>query len=215
AAAHEVGAYAALDLAHAVGNVPLQLHNHDVDFAVWCTYKYLNSGPGSIAGVFVHERHHTLVPRFAGWWGHHEAERFEMKKGFVPMPGVDGWQLSNVPVLSCASHLASLEIFQQAGMKAIRKKSEALTGFLFHALQEIDPDENTISIITPSDPKQRGCQLSLLMKRNGKKIFDRLARAGVVADWREPGVIRVAPAPLYNTFEEVFRFAEILKKAIG
>lgn len=215
-AAHEVGAYAGFDCAHAAGNVVLDLHKNNVDFAVWCSYKYLNSGAGGIAGAFVHEKHHTnkSLPRFAGWWGHQENVRFQMKKGFIPMPGVDGWQLSNFPILSGAAHLASLEIFQQAGIKNLRKKSIELTNYLDFLLSEIDPDGKYFTILTPPQAKERGCQLSLFMKANGKKVFDKLTKAGVVADWREPGVIRVAPVPLYNTFEEVFSFAEIFKKAL-
>lgn len=215
-AAHKAGAYAGFDLAHAIGNVPLNLHGDGVDFAVWCSYKYLNSGPGGIAGAFVHERHaqNFDLPRFSGWWGHHEKERFQMKKGFLPMPGVDGWQLSNFPILSGAAHLASLEIFQQAGIKNLRKKSLLLTGYLEFLLSEIDPNSKIFTILTPSNPDERGCQLSVYMKQKGKEVFKALTKAGVVADWREPNVIRVAPVPLYNTFEEVFRFAEIFRKAI-
>lgn len=216
-AAHRAGAYAGFDLAHAIGNVPLSLHKDNVDFAVWCSYKYLNSGPGGVAGVFVHERHvkNFDLPRFAGWWGHDEAERFKMRKGFKPMPGADGWQLSNFPVLSGAAQLASLEIFQQAGMKRLRKKSLLLTGYLEFLLQRLDPSKNQFTIITPSNPDERGCQLSILMKNNGKKVFDKLTSSGITADWREPDVIRVAPVPLYNTFEEVFMFARLFGKALG
>ncbi|GHN00755.1 kynureninase [Cytophagales bacterium WSM2-2] len=215
-AAHQAGAVAGFDLAHAAGNVPLELHNDEVDFAVWCGYKYLNSGPGGMAGAFVHEKHalNFEIPRHAGWWGHDDKERFQMKKGFRPMPGVDGWQLSNFPVLSGAAQLASLEIFNKVGMKALRKKSLLLTGFLEFLLESIDGFENHFTIITPSDPQARGCQLSILMKKNGKKVFDRITRTGVVADWREPNVIRVAPVPLYNTFEEVFSFAQIFANAL-
>lgn len=219
-AAHEVGAYAGFDCAHAVGNVVLDLHKNNVDFAVWCSYKYLNSGAGGIAGAFVHEKHaeDKSLPRFAGWWGHLEAERFQMKKGFIPMAGVDGWQLSNFPILSGAAHLASLQVFQQAGIKKLRKKSIELTDFLEYLLQEIDPDEKHFLLLTPKNSKERGCQLSIFMKNNisnGKKVFDKLSKAGVIADWREPNVIRVAPTPLYNTFEEVFIFSEILRKALA
>lgn len=215
-AAHAVGAYAGFDCAHAVGNVELDLHKNNVDFAVWCSYKYLNSGAGGIAGAFVHERHATnnLLPRFAGWWGHHEAERFQMKKGFVPMPGVDGWQLSNFPVLSGAAHLASLEIFQAAGIKNLRKKSIQLTGFLESLLNGIDREGKYFAVFTPKNNKERGCQLSIFVKHDGKKVFTKLTKAGVIADWREPGVIRIAPVPLYNTFEDVFQFTEIFKKAL-
>ncbi|HMI68022.1 MAG TPA: kynureninase [Cyclobacteriaceae bacterium] len=214
-AGHQAGAVVGFDLAHAIGNVPLNLHVDDVDFAVWCSYKYLNSGPGGVGGAFVHERHGNNfdLPRLAGWWGHDEKDRFQMKKGFRPMPGVDGWQLSNFPVISGAAHLASLEIFERAGMKSIHKKSILLTGYLEFLLNEMRSDQ--FHIITPSNPGERGCQVSILMKQNGKKVFNTLTKDGVVADWREPDVIRVAPVPLYNTFEEVYRFAEIFKNALG
>jgi kynureninase len=215
-AGHDAGAVVGFDLAHAIGNVPLALHRDNVDFAAWCSYKYLNSGPGAIAGAFIHERHgldHTL-PRFAGWWGHDESERFKMKKGFVSMPGVDGWQLSNPPILQSAAHLAALEIFEDAGIENLRNKSKLLTGYLEFLLNDIDPKHDFYKIITPTDPGERGCQLSLLMRHNGRKIFDRLTVSGVIADWREPDCIRLAPVPLYNTFEEVFRFARILEGVV-
>jgi kynureninase len=216
AAGHAAGAYVGFDLAHAIGNVPLSLHDDDVDFAVWCSYKYLNSGPGSIAGIFVHERHgkNFDLPRFAGWWGHDEKERFLMQKGFKPMPGADGWQLSNVPVFQGAAHIAALEIFQQTTIKELRKKSMLLTGYLEFLLNDFDPEHRFFSIITPKDPAQRGCQLSLLLHSNGRKIFKSLIRAGVILDWREPNVVRLAPVPLYNTFQEVFRFVAIFKSSI-
>jgi kynureninase len=212
-AGHRAGALVGFDLAHAIGNVSLNLHKHNVDFAVWCSYKYLNAGPGAVAGAFVHERHaqNFTLPRFAGWWGHAEKERFQMKKGFKPMTGADGWQLSNFPVLPGAALLASLEIFWQAGMNKLRQKSLRLTGYLEFLVKEIDPKEKFFIILTPSNPSERGCQLSIFTKQNGKKIFKALTKAGVIADWREPDVIRVAPAPLYNTFEEVFRFGEVLR----
>lgn len=215
-AAHQAGAKAGFDLAHAVGNVPLNLHQDGVDFAVWCSYKYLNSGPGGVAGAFVHERysHQKELHRLAGWWGHEEKDRFQMKKGFIPMPGADGWQISNFPVLSGSAHLASLEIFGKAGIKKLRKKSIALTGYLEFLLFEMDPDQKHFKIITPSSIEERGCQLSILMKKNGKRVFKRISDEGVIADWREPDVIRVAPVPLYNTFEDVFRFVEILRKQL-
>ncbi len=216
-AGHKAGAIVGFDLAHAVGNVPLQLHKHNVDFAVWCSYKYLNSGPGGVAGAFVHERHHgnKKIPRFAGWWGHAERERFQMKKGFIPMEGVDGWQLSNFPVLSGAAQLASLKIFDEVGMKALRTKSEALTGYTTYLLNGIDPKEKYFKLLTSSNPKERGCQLSIFFKgKEGRKVFDSLTKEGVIADWREPSVIRIAPVPLYNTFEDVFRFAGIFSKAL-
>lgn len=215
-AAHAAGAVAGFDLAHAIGNVPLSLHKHNVDFAVWCGYKYLNSGPGGMSGVFIHERHATdfSLPRFAGWWGHNEAERFQMKKGFKPMVGADGWQLSNVPIFQSAAHLASLEIFQQAGMKNLRAKSVLLTGYLEFLLSELNPSAKHFNIITPRSPEERGCQLSILMKQDGRKVFDYITKAGVIADWREPDVIRIAPVPLYNSFEDVFAFAQIFKQAL-
>lgn len=215
-ATHEAGAYAGFDLAHAIGNVPLSLHDHNVDFAVWCSYKYLNSGPGGIAGAFVHEKHfgNKDLQRLAGWWGYNEGERFKMRKGFIPMQGVDAWQLSNFPVLSGAAHLASLEVFDKAPMSKLRKKSELLTGYAEFLLKSIDDHEKYFEIITPGDPNARGCQLSILMKSNGKKVFDKITKVGVIADWREPDVIRIAPVPLYNTFEEVFRFVDIVKKSL-
>ena len=213
---HKAGAIVGFDLAHAMGNVKLNLHDDGVDFAAWCSYKYLNSGPGAIAGAFVHERHgkNFDLPRFAGWWGHNEKERFAMKKGFHGMTGADGWQLSNHPVLQGAAHLASLEIIHEAGMKALRKKSVQLTGYLEFWLNTIDPENHYYKLLTPANPNERGCQLSLFMIQNGKKVFERLAGAGVIADWREPNVMRLAPVPLYNSFEDVFRFAEIFIKAL-
>lgn len=215
-AAHEAGAYAGFDLAHAIGNVPMSLHSDGVDFAVWCSYKYLNSGPGGVAGAFVHERHgQGALPRMAGWWGHHEGERFQMKKGFIPMAGVDGWQLSNFPVLTGAAHLASLDLFDRAGMNALRKKSLRLTGYLESLLMEINHRKKAFTVVTPLDPSQRGCQLSLLMAPGeGHRVFKSITRHGVIADWREPNVIRIAPVPLYNTFEDVYRFATIFDKAL-
>jgi kynureninase len=216
AAGHRAGANVGFDLAHAIGNVPLSLHKHEVDFAVWCSYKYLNSGPGGVAGAFVHEKHanNTDLKRLAGWWGHHEKDRFLMKKGFIPMPGVDGWQLSNFPVLSGAAHLASLQLFEAARIKKLRKKSVLLTGYLEYLLKNFDPHGYFFTIITNSTVEERGCQLSILMKKNGKKVFNTLTKQGVIADWREPDVIRVAPVPLYNTFEDVFQFVEIFKRAL-
>jgi kynureninase len=215
-AGHKAGAYVAFDLAHATGNVDLHLHKQNVDFAVWCSYKYLNSGPGGIAGLFVHEKHFGKpeIPRFAGWWGHDEKERFQMKKGFKPQPGADGWQLSNVPIFQAAAHLASLEIFEQAGMKALRKKSILLTGFLEFLLKEIDPRGNLFTIITPSSQEERGCQLSIMIHHDGNRVYSSLIKKGVSVDWREPGVIRLAPVPLYNTFEDVYTFAVILKRIL-
>jgi len=215
--AHEAGALAGFDLAHAYGNVPLHLHDDEVDFAVWCSYKYLNSGPGSVAGIFVHEKHgdNPNLPRFAGWWGHDEQQRFQMKNGFIPMPGADGWQLSNVNVLSSAAHLASLEIFSEVGMAVLREKSLQLTGYLEYLLNELNANAEKIKIITPPNPNQRGSQISLLVENRGKELFDRLIEQGIIADWREPNVVRVAPVPLYNSFEDVWRFVDILNNNLA
>ena len=216
-ASQAAGAKVGFDLAHAIGNIPMQLHDWNVDFAVWCSYKYLNSGPGNNGGAFVHERHATDkdLPRFAGWWGHDEKERFLMRKGFKPSPGADGWQLSNANILPLAAQRASLDIFSEAGMEALRHKSIKLTGYLEYLInEEVSSPENRLQIITPSDPHQRGCQLSLFVEKNGRELFERISKAGVVADWREPNVIRVAPTPLYNSFTDVFRFAGLLKEAI-
>jgi kynureninase len=217
-AAHEVGAVAAFDLAHAAGNLHLQLHDWDVDFAVWCTYKYLNSGPGGTSGVFVHERHANKpdLIRFAGWWGHYEEERFLMKKGFKPMEGAAGWQLSNAQIFPMAIHKASLEMFEEAGIENLRKKSEMLTGYLEFILNEINSvsegQKSKYKIITPSVAKDRGCQLSIVVNENGKKLFDYLYENNVWPDWREPDVIRMSPVPMYNSFEDVFRIGEIIKQ---
>jgi kynureninase len=216
-ATHNAGAIAGFDLAHAIGNVPLALHRDDVDFAVWCSYKYLNSGPGGLAGAFVHEKHwkNGKLLRLAGWWGHDEQQRFQMKKGFIPMPGADGWQVSNVPVFQAAAHLAALELFEQAGMPALHKKSKQLTGFLEFLLNSIDPEGRFFTIITPAQGKSRGCQLSIFMNRHGKLISDALLRQGIITDWREPNVIRAAPVPFYNTFEDVYVFATALRREVA
>jgi kynureninase len=215
-AAHDVGALAGFDLAHAMGNVPMSLHDAEVDFATWCSYKYLNSSPGGISGIYVHEKHaaNKDLNRFGGWWGHNEQERFKMKKGFDPTPNADGWQLSNAPVLLLAAHMASLDIFEKAGIDKLRKKSVALTGFLEFLLRELNKDDETVQIITSSNPEERGSQLSLFITNGNKEVFNAIQRRGVIADWREPNVIRIAPAPLYNTFEEVFLFVEILKEEL-
>jgi kynureninase len=216
-AAHIAGAVAGFDLAHAIGNVPLKLHKDDVDFAVWCGYKYLNSGPGGLAGVFIHEKHAAdfSLPRFAGWWGHDEKVRFRMEKNFIPMRGAEGWQLSNFPILSGASQLASLQVFDRTSMTALRKKSVELTGYLEFLLKSIHRDFPFFEIITPADPKQRGCQLSLLFHRQGSALFKKITAKGIIVDWREPNVIRVAPVPLYNSFEDVYQFARVLSESIS
>ncbi len=214
AAAHSVGAYAGFDLAHAAGNLPLKLHDWGADFAVWCSYKYLNSGPGGPSGAFVHERHanNNALPRFAGWWGHDERERFQMRKGFKPMYGAEGWQLSNAQIFSDAAHLASLKLFDAAGMENLRKKSLQLTGFLEFVLKETSSSSKQFQIITPSAPEARGCQLSLLTDGRGRPLFDFLAANGAVADWREPNVIRFAPVPLYNSFEDVWKLGQLIRQ---
>jgi kynureninase len=217
AAARRAGAVVGLDLAHAVGNTLLNLHDWNADFAVWCSYKYLNAGPGAIGGCFVHERHaHEVdLPRFAGWWGHDPATRFEMGPEFVPIAGAQGWQVSNPPVLSSAPLLASLEIFERAGMRRLREKSIALTGLLQQLITTRLPD--LVDIITPRDASERGCQLSLRIVRPAamaKRCHELLNEAGVVGDWREPDVLRLAPAPLYNSYAEVFAAVEALSQAV-
>jgi kynureninase len=214
-AAHNVGAIAGFDCAHAAGNLHLQLHDWNVDFAVWCTYKYLNSGPGGTSGVFVHERHgnNPNLPRFAGWWGHDEQERFLMKKGFKPMQGAAGWQLSNAQIFPMAIHKASLELFDEAGMANLRAKSEKLTAYLEYVLNNCQTSsEKQFTIITPSNPAERGCQLSIIVKENGKKLFDYLSSNYILPDWREPDVIRMSPVPMYNTFEEIYEIGQVMEK---
>ncbi|MES2387975.1 MAG: kynureninase [Bacteroidota bacterium] len=208
-ASHAVGAYAGFDLAHAVGNIPLQLHEIGADFAVWCSYKYLNSSPGGIGGLFVHERHAAdySIPRMAGWWGHSEAERFKMEPGFKPMFGAEGWQLSNPPVMLLAAHKASLDLFDEAGVGALHVKAKALQSYLDFILAGIDG----VMVITPA--QECGCQRSMIIK-GGKKVFNYLIDNGIICDWREPEVSRVAPVPLYNSFEDIWRFGEVLKQGI-
>ena len=210
-AAHEIGATAGFDLAHAAGNLQLQLHDWDVDFAVWCTYKYLNSGPGGTSGVFVNECHgnNPDLVRFAGWWGHDEKERFKMKKGFIPMQGAAGWQLSNAQIIPMAIHKASLEIIDEAGIENLRKKSILLTGYLEFILNDFSQH---LTIITPKNKDERGCQLSIIVKKDGKKLFDYLQTKNIMPDWREPDVIRMSPVPLYNSFEDVYRVGEAMKE---
>src|SRR6476659_8078217 len=210
------GCVVGFDMAHAAGNLVLSLHDWNVDFAVWCTYKYLNSGPGSVGACFVHERHGRRpdLPRLAGWWGHDKESRFRMEPGFRPIPGAEGWQLSNPPILSLAAIRASLDVFMQAGgMPPLRAKSLRLTGYLEWLLQRERAE--SVEILTPGDPRARGCQLSLRVKTrsggSGKTVLEKLEVSGVVCDWREPDVIRVAPVPLYNQYEEVHRFVKILR----
>jgi len=208
--AHTKGIMVGFDLAHAAGNIKLELHKWDVDFAVWCSYKYLNSGPGSVAAAFVHERHHDAnLPRFAGWWGHNKENRFEMPDEFNAIKSAEGWQLSNPPILSLAAIRASLSIFDEVGMDKLVAKSKELTSYLLFLLNAIDTDR--IEIITPNE---RGCQISIRVKNGNKQIFDFITEKGVVADWREPDVIRVAPVPLYNSYMDVFNFYKILEWAL-
>tara|TARA_B100001758_G_scaffold247497_1_gene265543 strand:+ start:17110 stop:18360 length:1251 start_codon:yes stop_codon:yes gene_type:complete len=208
--AHSKDIIVGFDLAHAAGNIKLELHKWGVDFAVWCSYKYLNSGPGSVAGAFIHEKHHySNLPRFSGWWGHNKEDRFKMSNSFLPINTAEGWQLSNPPILSLAAIRASLSIFDEVGMDKLIDKSQELTGYLVFLISSIKSQR--VSIITP---KERGCQLSIRVKNGDKKLFDMITSKGVVADWREPDVIRVAPVPLYNNFTDVFKFYIILKELL-
>jgi kynureninase len=215
--AQRAGCRVGFDLAHAIGNVPLALHESGADFAVWCHYKYLNAGPGAVGGCFVHERHardFDLV-RLGGWWGHDKASRFQMPHDIQPLPGAEGWQISNLPILAAAPLLASLPLFDAAGMPALRAKSVQLTGYLESLLQAQLAD--SVTILTPADPEARGCQLSLRLRRTSAEahaVFDGLAAAGFTGDWREPNVIRVAPVPLYNTFAEVWDFVAALGRLL-
>jgi kynureninase len=217
-AAQKAGARVGFDLAHAAGNVPLHLHDWNVDFACWCSYKYLNAGPGAVGGVYIHERHHTdsTIPRYAGWWGYDKATRFKMEKGFKPMPGAEGWQLSTPSFMMYALHKAALDIFEAAGWEAIQKKRWQLNAYLWFLLEEVNGAGKEISIefITPRNEEERGCQVSMLMMKKGREIFDALTKAGVMSDWREPNVIRLAPVPLYNSYEELWRFVDILKRLV-
>ncbi len=218
AAAREIGAFVGFDLAHAAGNVPLHLHDWGADFACWCSYKYLNSGPGGVAGAFIHQRHIADIdlPRLAGWWGHDKATRFLMEKGFRAIPSAEGWQVSNAPVLSMAAHLASVDIFDEAGIDALVHKGRLLSGYLMYLLDAVNARFATpvIEIITPRAAAERGCQVSMLMLQRGKEIFESLTQQGVLSDWREPNVIRVAPVPLYNSFTDVYRFGQIISSVL-
>jgi kynureninase len=214
-AGHKKGCTVGFDLAHGAGNLSLKLHDWNVDFAVWCTYKYINSGPGGVAGCFVHKRHikRKDLPRFAGWWGHEKATRFLMDDTFVPIQTAEGWQLSNETVISMAALRASLDIFDEAGMEQIVTKSRLITGYLEFLIHGLESDD--IDIITPDEPHERGAQLSIRMINSDRSLFDKISELGVIADWREPDVIRIAPAPLYNSFKDVYRFVDILKKALN
>ncbi len=216
-AGHKVGAKVGWDLAHAAGNINLELHNWNVDFASWCSYKYMNSGPGNASGCFIHERHHIDpdLPRFAGWWGHNKERRFKMEPNFDPVHGADGWQISNLPILSLAPYLASVEMFAEIGMKKLIQKRNLITSYLEFILHEIDQQvKGNFEIITPTNPDERACQLSVFFHGEGRSLFEYLMKNGVVTDWREPNVIRFAPVPLYCSFEDMYRFGQILKKGI-
>lgn len=214
-AGHQIGAKVGFDLAHAAGNVPLQLHNWDVDFACWCSYKYQNAGPGGISGIFVHEKHFSdpSLHRFAGWWGYQENNRFLMQKGFVPEAGADGWQVSCTQVMPMALYHASLQLFEKAGfMQPLREKSKLLSAYLFYIISEVNTKLGfeQFKIITPQNAAERGAQVSIIAKSEGKKIFDHLVKNNVLGDWREPNVIRLSAVPMYNSFEDVFRTGELL-----
>jgi kynureninase len=216
-AGHKAGAVVGFDLAHAAGNVPMQLHDWGVDFACWCSYKYQNAGPGGISGIFVHEKHFndTSLHRFAGWWGYQENKRFKMEKGFVPEAGADGWQVSCTQVMPMALYHASLQLFEKAGfIPALRAKSEKLTAYLFYIINEVNTilGEEQFKIITPKSVADRGAQVSIIAKANGKLIFDELLRHNVLGDWREPNVIRLSPVPMYNSFEDVYQTGALLVK---
>lgn len=211
---HKKGCIVAFDCAHAAGNIDLKLHDSDVDFAVWCSYKYMNAGPGSLGGAFIHEKHFKdkNIPRFEGWWGHNKQTRFGMRDDFDPIYGIEAWQLSNPPILSMAAVKASLDIFKEAGIENLRKKSKKLTAYLEFLLNTINTDK--LEIITPTNADERGAQLSIRLKDADKKLYDQLLMNGVIADWREPDVIRVAPVPLYNSYEDVFQFYKIMEKIL-
>jgi kynureninase len=216
-AAHDAGAYCGFDLAHAAGNIELHMHDWDVDFACWCSYKYLNSGPGGVAGAFINKKHtaNKALPRLAGWWGYEKETRFQMEKGFKPIATAEGWQLSNAPVLSMAAHKASLDIFEEAGIENLTAKGQQLSDYLFFIIEELNANakEKKVEIITPKHEK--GCQVSMLMLEKGAAIFEALKQNRVLADWREPNVIRIAPVPLYNSFEDVFNFGKIINSVIN
>ena len=217
--AHKVGAKCGFDLAHAAGNVPLKLHDLGVDFACWCTYKYLNSGPGSVGGIFVHEKHHNSkdLHRLEGWWGHDKATRFKMDPDYISMGTAESWQMSNAPVLNMAVHLASLEIFKEAGgVGELRERALRLTDYLEATVKKVAALTGThLEIITPSNHEERGCQLSMVAHGRGRELFDHLSENGVIIDWRDPAVIRMAPVPLYNSFEDIARFGLILQDGLN
>ena len=219
AAGQKHGAYVGWDLAHAAGNIKLNLHDWNVDFAAWCSYKYMNSGPGNASGFFVHEKHHNdkELKRFAGWYGHNKERRFKMEPDFDPVHGADGWQISNLPILSLAPYLASVEMFAEVGMDKLIAKRNLITSYLEFILHEIDKELEgaDFEILTPSNQEERGCQLSVYLHGQGRELFDRLMKNGVITDWREPNVIRLAPAPFYCSFEDMYEFGQILKQLIS
>lgn len=217
--AQQAGAKVGFDLAHAAGNIELKLHDWNVDFACWCSYKYLNSGPGAVAGTYIHERYHadTILPRFAGWWGYDKATRFKMEKGFKPMHTAEGWQLGTPPILLYACHRAALDEIKAAGWENILKKRKLLTKYLWYVLDEVNKVQSRpmLAYITPRSEFEQGAQVSMHMLQNGKEVYQQLMQAGFFVDWREPSVIRLAPVPLYNTFEEVWRFGQTLQQIIA
>ena len=217
-AGHKAGAFVGWDLAHAAGNVKLDLHEWDVDFAAWCSYKYMNSGPGNASGCFIHEKHHNNkdLHRFAGWWGHNKERRFKMEPVFDPVQGADGWQISNLPILSLAPYLASVELFDEIGMDALIEKRNLITAYLEFILYEISKQVGgRFEIITPKNQDERACQLSVYLHGEGRSLFEYLMKNGVITDWREPNVIRLAPVPLYCSFEDMYEFGQILKAGIS
>jgi kynureninase len=217
-AGHKAGAFVGWDLAHAAGNVKLDLHEWDVDFAAWCSYKYMNSGPGNASGCFIHEKHHNNkdLRRFAGWWGHNKERRFKMEPFFDPVQGADGWQISNLPILSLAPYLASVALFDEVGMDALIEKRNLITSYLEFILYEISQEVGgAFEIITPKNQDERACQLSVYLHGEGRSLFEYLMKNGVITDWREPNVIRLAPVPLYCSFEDMYEFGQILKAGIS
>ena len=218
AAGQKYGAYVGWDLAHAAGNIKLELHDWNVDFAAWCSYKYMNSGPGNASGFFVHEKHHNdkELKRFAGWYGHNKERRFKMEPDFDPVHGADGWQISNLPILSLAPYLASVEMFAEVGMDKLIAKRNLITSYLEFVLHEIDKELEgaDFEILTPANQEERGCQLSVYLHGQGRELFEKLMKNGVITDWREPNVIRLAPAPFYCSFEDMYEFGQILKQSI-
>lgn len=217
-AGHKIGAIVGFDLAHAAGNIKLELHDWNIDFAAWCSYKYMNSGPGNASGCFVHEKHHSNkdLSRFGGWWGHNKQRRFIMEPEYNPIVGADGWQISNLPILSLAPYLASVEMFDEVGMEKLIRKRNQLTAYLEFILHEIDReiDGTEFEIITPANQEERACQLSVFLHGQGRSLFDYLMKNGVITDWREPNVIRLAPAPFYCSYEDMYDFGQILKQGI-